>query len=103
MKFINRFLNLRPGEFVRGLPLFGYYFLIISSYVMGQVARDALFLDKFTATQLPYVDIASAVLVGFVVAFYIRLRRHSGLRNLLVGLFLFFASNVALIWFSSHY
>ncbi len=103
MKFINRFLNLRPGEFVRGLPLFGYYFLIISSYVMGQVARDALFLDKFTATQLPYVDIASAVLVGFVVAFYIRLGRHSGLRNLLVGSLLFFASNVAILWWASHY
>jgi AAA family ATP:ADP antiporter len=103
MKFINRFLNLRPGEFVSGLPLFGYYFLIIASYVMGQVARDALFLDKFTATQLPYVDIASAALVGFVVAFYIRLGRHSGLRNLLVVSLLFFASNVAVLWWAAHY
>src|SRR5207244_4963505 len=34
---------------------------------------------------------------------YIRLGRHSGLRNLLVGSLLFFASNVAMLWWASHY
>jgi len=103
MKFINRFLNLRPGEFVRGLPLFSYYFLIIASYVMGQVARAALFLDKFTAAEMPYVDIASAVLVGIVVAFYIRIGRRYGLGNLLIFSLLFFTLHLALVWWAVHY
>ena len=85
MQFINRLFNLRPGDFSRGLPLFGYSFLIISSYVMAQVARDALFLNRFTPQQLPYVDITTAVVVSVIVAFYIRLDRRAGLRNLLAG------------------
>ena len=103
MKLINRLFNLRPGDFFRGLPLFGYYFLIISSYVMGQVARDALFLDNFTAAELPYVDIASAALVGVVVAVYIRIGRHSGLRSLLVGSLLFYVTNVLALWWAVHF
>ena len=53
--------------------------------MIGKVARDALFLDKFKAVQLPYADIAIAILVGFVVAAYVRLGRNISLRNLLVG------------------
>ena len=84
LSFINRVFNLRPGDFQRGLPLFGYYFLIISSYGMARAARDSLFLDRFKAIQLPYADIAIAALVGFIVAFYIRLGRKVSLRNLQV-------------------
>jgi hypothetical protein len=49
------------------------------------VARDALFLSRFQAVQLPYADIASAVLGGFVVAGYVYLSRRVSLRSLLVG------------------
>lgn len=101
--WINRVFNLRPGDFGRGLPMFGYYFLIISSYIMGQVARDALFLDQFKAVQLPYADIATAGLVGIIVAFYIRLGRLFGLRNLLVSSLLFYTTNVMALWLAMHY
>ena len=72
---IERLLHLRPGDFRRGLPLFSYYFLIIASSQVGQIARDALVLDRFSALQLPYLDISVSVLIGFVVALYIRLGR----------------------------
>ena len=65
---IERALNLHPGDLGRGTLLCSCLFLIISSYVTGRVARDALFLARFQAVQLPYADIAIAVLVGFVVA-----------------------------------
>ncbi|PYS53130.1 MAG: hypothetical protein DMG13_13855 [Acidobacteria bacterium] len=103
MQLINRLFNLRPGDFIRGLPLFGYSLLIISSYVMAQVARDALFLNKFTPQQLPYVDITSAALVGIIVAVYIRLGRRTGLRNLLAGSLLFYTANVIVLWSAVHY
>ena len=103
MQFINRLFNLRPGDFSRGLPLFGYSFLIISSYVMAQVARDALFLNRFTPQQLPYVDITTAVVVSVIVAFYIRLDRRAGLRNLLAGCLLFYTANVIALWSAVHY
>src|SRR5215470_3042338 len=102
-RWIERALNIQPGDLGRGILLFSCLFLIISSYVTGRVARDALFLARFQAVQLPYADIASAVLVGIVVVGYVRLGRRVSLRTLLVGSQLFFAANCALFWALAHY
>ncbi|MBV9625625.1 MAG: HEAT repeat domain-containing protein [Acidobacteria bacterium] len=97
-KWIERALNIHPGDLGRGALLCSCLFLIISAYVTGKVARDALFLARFQAIQLPYADIASAVLVGLVVAGYVYLARRLSLRTLLVGSQLFFAINCAIFW-----
>ena len=102
-RWIERALNVHPGDLGRGTLLCGCLFLIISSYVTGRVARDALFLARFQAIQLPYADIASAVLVGIVVVGYVRLGRKISLGNLLVGSQVFFATNCALFWALAHY
>src|SRR3954468_15496947 len=96
--FINRVFGLRPGDFARGLPLFAYYLLIITFYVMGRVARVAIFLDHFKAVQLPYADISIAVLTGFIIAPYIRAGRRVSLPNLQMGSLLFFSLNLAGFW-----
>src|SRR6267143_4244791 len=101
--WIERALNIQPGDLGRGILLCTCLFLIISSYVTGRVARDALFLARFQAVQLPYADIASAVLVGIVVVGYVRLGRRTSLRNLLVGSQFFFATNCVLFWALAHY
>lgn len=97
-RWIERALNIQPGDLARSLLLSSSLFLIIASYVIGRVARDALFLTRFQAVQLPYVDIAVGVLVGFVVAGYLRLARRISLRNLLVGSQLVFAANCGIFW-----
>jgi ATP/ADP translocase/HEAT repeat protein len=102
-RWIERALNIQPGDLGRGILLFSCLFLIMSSYVTGRVARDALFLARFQAVQLPYADIAGAVLVGIVVVGYVRLARRTALRNLLVGSQFFFATNCALFWAVAHY
>ena len=102
-RWIERALNIHPGDLGRGTLLSSCLFLIISSYVTGKVARDALFLGRFQAVQLPYVDMASAALVGVVIAAYVYLSRRVSLRNLLVGSQLFFAANCALFWALAHY
>jgi len=102
-RWIERALNIQPGDLGRGILLSSCLFLIISSYVIGRVARDALFLARFQAVQLPYVDIASAVLVGIVVVGYVRLGRSTSLPSLLVGSQFFFATNCALFWAVAHY
>jgi len=93
-----RLLNLRRGDLGRGALLFAYLFLVICVYVVGQVVRDALFLGRFPAAQLPYADIAILVAVGFVVAAYIRVGRTVSLRNLLAGTLLLFAAIGMLFW-----
>ncbi len=70
---------------------------------MGQVARDALFLNRFKEVQLPYADIAIAALVGFVVALYIRASRRIGLKNLVIICLLLFGSNAFVFWWAAHY
>src|SRR5229473_2338754 len=102
-RWTERVLNIQPGDLGRGILLCACLFLIMSSYVTGRVARDALFLARFQAVQLPYADIASALLVGIVVVGYVRLGQRTSLRNLLVGSQFFFATNCVLFWALAHY
>jgi AAA family ATP:ADP antiporter len=101
--WLHRILNIDPGDLGSGLLLSSCLFLVISCYVIGKVARDALFLARFQAVQLPYADIASGILVGFVVAGYLRLGSRTSLRSLLVGSQLFFAANCAAFWVLAHF
>ena len=95
---IEHALNLRPGELARGVPLFAYLFLIMAAYVTGRVVRDSLFLSRFPAVRLPYVDIATAFAVGVVVAAYMRVARGRSLRSLLLGSLVLCTSNCLLFW-----
>jgi AAA family ATP:ADP antiporter len=70
---------------------------------VGKAARSALFLGEYAAVNLPYVTVAIAILVGFVVAGYVRLARRTSLRNLLVGTLLFFALTALVFWYLAHY
>jgi AAA family ATP:ADP antiporter len=99
LRVLEKVLNLRRGDLPRALLLFAHLFLVIGAYVTGQVARDALFLDRYPAANLPFVDIASVVLVGVVTAIYIRAGRRATLRRLeITSLLLFAAVGVGLWW-----
>ena len=84
--------------------LFSYLFLVIGSFVAGKATRDALFLFRFSARQLPYVDIAVAVLVGVWVAIYIRDRPAClGPHAHLPAASSSSPSNSLLFWYLSHF
>jgi len=97
-RWIARALNIDADLTDRALLLSFCLFLIISCSVIGKVSRDALFLARFRAADLPYADIASGVLVGFVVAAYLRIGRSVALRTLLVGSQLFAAASCIFFW-----
>src|SRR5215467_3525759 len=101
--FINRIFNLRPGDFARSLPLFAYYLLIVTFYMMARVARDAIFLDHFSKEQLPYADMSVALLAAIVVAPYIRVGYRVSLHNLQISSLLFFAVNLVGFWWGLHF
>ncbi|HXG87757.1 MAG TPA: Npt1/Npt2 family nucleotide transporter [Vicinamibacterales bacterium] len=98
---VQRVLGLTPRELARALPLFAYLFLTMAGSVVSKAARDALFLDRFAATDLPYVDIAIALIVGLVAGVYIRAGSRTNLRNLQVGSLLTFAASAVLFWWLS--
>lgn len=102
-RWLERALNIEPEDLGRGLLLCTCLFLIMSNYVIGRVARDALFLARFNAVKLPYADIASGLLIGFAVAGYLRLAKKMSLRNLLVASQLFYAINCLAFWAAEHF
>lgn len=100
---IERLLHLRQGDLHRGLPLVLYLFFVISSFMMAKVARDVLFLDRFDAVHLPYVDMTIAVIIGMVMAVYIRISRRTSLYTLIVGSLWLFAVVMVGFWWLVHY
>src|SRR5438093_7732691 len=102
-RWLERSLNIHPGDLGRGTLLCSCLFLIITTYKIGGVAGAALFLSRFQAKQLAYADIASAVVVALVVAGYVVVSRRVSLLALLLGSTLFFASNCGLFWALAHY
>ena len=93
-----RLLGLSARELKRAIPIFGYLFLTMASSVASKAARDALFLDRYSAVDLPYADIAIAVIVGIAASAYIRAGQRTNLRNVLVGSLVFFAATAAGFW-----
>lgn len=100
---LGRIFNLHRGEGRRGALLFAYLFLVITAYLLGKTARDALFLSAFKASKLPYADMAIAVSVGLVIAVYVAIGRRVLLRDLLVGCLLVFAAFQGGFWYLAKY
>jgi len=96
-RLLERLLRLQRGDLPRGLLLFVYLFLVIAAYLVGQVARDALFLGRFDASRLPLADLSLFFLVTAVIGLYVRAGRRLGLDRLLVGSLLLFGA-VALVF-----
>jgi len=98
LAFVQRLIGLTPRELGRALPLFAYLFLAMAGSVASKAARDALFLDRFRATDLPYVDIAIALIVALVAGVYIRVGARTNLRNVQMGSLLAFAGSAIAFW-----
>ena len=101
LRALGRLLDLSDDELRRSWPVFAYLFLTMAGTVASKATRDALFLDRYRAIDLPYVDIAIAALVGVAVSLYIRASRWLPLRRLQIGSLLFFAANCLIFWWLS--
>lgn len=74
----------------RALLLFANFLLIILGYYQIKPASRSLFVEYWGADNLPYVWIATAVVLGFIIGWYHRLvERHSRLHVVLGSLVLF--------------
>ena len=98
LSLVQRVFGLTARELARAVPLFAYLFLVMAGSVASKAARDALFLDRFRAIDLPYVDIVIAVIVGVVAGVYIRAGERTNLRNLQVASLLGFAASALVFW-----
>lgn len=100
-RVVENLLRLERGDLRRGLLLFSFLFLVMWSYLVSRVVRDALYLDQYDPSRLPFADLAIAVLTGFVVSLYLLIGKKTTLRNLLAGAQVFFALNCLAFWWLS--
>jgi AAA family ATP:ADP antiporter len=98
MDSLRSFLNLEHGEEVPVFLLFSYLALALASYTIIRAARDGIFLHKFSALELPYVYIGIGIVIGFIVAIYIRLAAKVSQVWLISGCLLFFLLNIIAFW-----
>jgi ATP:ADP antiporter, AAA family len=98
---LQRLLGMNARELRRALPLFAYLFLTMAGSVASKSARDALFLESYEAVDLPYADIAIALIVGVVASVYIRAGERLNLRNLQVASLLGFGVSALGFWWWS--
>ncbi len=98
-RLLERALRFQRGDLPRGLLLFAYLFLVLAAYVVGQVARDALFLARFQASRLPFADLTVFLVVMVVIGLYVRAGRRLGLDRLLAGSLVLFGGGALLLAF----
>jgi AAA family ATP:ADP antiporter len=98
-RLLERMLRLQHGDVPRGLLLFAYLFLVLAAYVVGQVARDALFLSRFDASRLPFADLTLFLLVTVLIGLYVRAGRRLALDRLLAGSLVLFGGVALLLAF----
>ncbi len=101
-KTLNRILDVREGELLRLLLMFGYLLLVIACYVTTKSVRDAMFLKRIGVDQLPYVFILIALVVGVISSAYSRAASRVSLNKLIRTTSLIAISNLFLFWLSLH-
>jgi len=98
MDNLRSFFKLERGEEVPVFLLFSYLTLALTSYTIIRAACKGIFLHKFSALELPYVYITIGIVIGFVVAIYIRLAAKVSQVWLISGCLLFFLLNIIAFW-----
>jgi len=100
MERLRAFLNLERGEEIPVFILFSYLTLALTCYMITKAVRDGIFLHKFSAMALPYVYMGIGLVIGFIVALYIRLTAKASQVWLISGSLFFFLTNVLLLWWA---
>ncbi len=96
--FLRKVVDIREGELGRTMIMFGYIFLIISSYLILKPMTRSLFLKNLGPAQLPFVYMLVALVVGVVAVVYARLAARLRLDRLITGTTLFLIVNLFLFW-----
>ncbi len=89
--WLQKKLQLRPGEGYVTLLMFFYIFSVLAFYYILKPLRSGLFLKSFPASHLPYAYFLTAFLAGMLATLIFKLSRRASIISLLTG------SNIAVI------
>jgi ATP:ADP antiporter, AAA family len=103
IEFVEKALNVRRNEFGPAFLLFAYLFAAIGAYYIATSVGDAMFLKAYGKDNLPYVIIATAVVVGTFASIYIRLSNRMRVQYLMFGALVFLSGSFGLFWWITHF
>jgi AAA family ATP:ADP antiporter len=90
--------DVRGREARAALTLFGFFFLITFTFYIIKPVREGLLIGAHPAWW-PYADLATALLIGFVVALNTRLLDRLPRRTYLTASLLFFIACLFVFWY----
>ncbi len=102
MKFPRPFregvLDIRSQEIERVLVMSVYLLLVVACYTTTKAVRDSLFVTKIGPSQLPYMYLLIAGVMGLISLFYSRAVHRIGLYRLMRLTSFVAISNLVLFW-----
>ncbi|MCK7476659.1 MAG: hypothetical protein M0C28_03195 [Candidatus Moduliflexus flocculans] len=88
----------RPRSTASALALSGFFFLITAAFYIIKPVKESLLIGARPAWW-PYADLATALLIGFVVALNARLLDRLPRRTYLTASILFFIASLLAFWY----
>ncbi|MET0500346.1 MAG: Npt1/Npt2 family nucleotide transporter [Candidatus Binatia bacterium] len=95
---LSRFFDIRPGEARRVGIMVSFLFFLLAANNVIKVVRDALFLSRFSISDLAHVYLLAALHAGVIIAGYTRYTARLPLYRLILGSNAFIISNVITFW-----
>jgi ATP:ADP antiporter, AAA family len=93
-----RFFDVRAGETTRVGLMAAFLFFVLAANNVIKIARDALFLSRFSITDLAYVYLLAALLASAVISIYSRCTSKLPLSRVILGSQVFIIFNVIIFW-----
>jgi ATP:ADP antiporter, AAA family len=97
-RLLRGFGDVRGREARAALALSAYFFLITATFYIIKPVKESLLIG-IHPTWWSYADLATALLIGFVVAFNARLLNRLPRRTYLTASLLFFIASLFVFWF----
>ena len=99
-KLLNRFADVRGHEAHAALYLSGFFFLITFSFYIVKPVKESFLIGLVNPAWWPYADLATALLIGFVVALNARLLNRLPRRTYISVSILFFIGCLLVFWYA---
>lgn len=98
-RLLNRFADVRGPEVNAAFYLTAFFFLLTFSFYVVKPVKESFLITKISPAWWPYADLATALLIGFVVALNIRLLNRLPRRVYLSATLLVFIAGLFVFWF----
>lgn len=99
MRMLSRFIDIRPGEFLRVSVMAALLFLLIAANNLIKILRDSIFLGHHAASELPYLYILVALCASVIIATYARYTVHLSMVRLILATNALIIFAVAGFWY----